>query len=74
MMVMFSTEFINKNFTNAEFLTKPYRVLLAVEPDATGYNYNLSLLNSGMTRLDMFNSFAISTAYYNMVSGLGINQ
>jgi hypothetical protein len=74
MMVMFSTEFINKNYTNAEFLTILYRVLLGVEPDATGYNYNLGLLNSGMTRLNMFNSFASSTAYYNMVSGLGIGQ
>jgi hypothetical protein len=73
MMVMFSTEFINKNYTNAEFLSIPYRVLLGVEPDAQGYNYNLGLLNSGMTRLNMFNSFAISTAYYDMVSGLGID-
>ena len=73
MMVMFSTEFINKNYTNAEFLTILYSVLLGVEPDAPGYNYNLGLLNSGMTRLNMFNSFASSTAYYNMVSGLGID-
>jgi hypothetical protein len=69
---IFSTEFINRNTSNAQFLTIMYRAFFAREPDSGGYNAWLNALNGGTSRADVLNGFTHSTEFANLCRLYGI--
>lgn len=68
-----STEFINMNLSNEEFVTVCYNTLLDRAPDSTGLDYWVDYLNSGtMSRDDIVSSFCNSSEFIGLCQGFGI--
>ena len=62
---IFSDEFQNRNLSNADFITIMYRVLLDREPDAGGFADWLNIINSGVSRYQIFQGFVNSDEFHN---------
>ena len=69
-----SAEFKNKNFSNAEFVTRCYRVMLNREPDATGKQNWLNRLKNGYTRKKVLKGFVESSEFTNICKSYGITR
>lgn len=70
---VFSTEFINRETTNEDYLTVLYRAFFNREPDTGGYNYWLAQLDSGADREDVLNGFIYATEFANLCFVYGIS-
>ena len=70
---IFSQEFIDRNTSNAEFITILYRAFFNRAPDSVGYNGWLSALNVGLSRQDALNGFIYSAEFENLCASYGIN-
>lgn len=69
---LFSQEYTNKRKNNKDYVTDLYHLFMGREPDANGYNYWMSQLNSGKSREEIFAGFANSQEFYNICSSYGI--
>ena len=70
---IFSTEFLNKNMSDDQYVTTLYRTFLDREPDADGKQTWINALNGGLTRFDVFNGFADSVEFKNLCESFGVN-
>ena len=61
-----SQEYVNKNKTNTAFITDLYKVVMGRNPDTSGLNYWVGLLNSGTSRVSVINNFTGSDEFLNM--------
>jgi hypothetical protein len=69
---IFSQEFINRNTSNANFVTILYKAFFDREPDTGGYNGWLIHLNSGASRQSALNGFIYSQEFENLCNKYGI--
>jgi len=65
-----SQEYLNRNRTNAEFITDLYWGYLQRAPDQGGYNWWLGILNGGATRESIRQAFAVCGDFQTLVSGI----
>ena len=76
---IYSTEFLNKNTSNEDYLLVLYRAFFNREPDSGGWNGWLEALNSlqiaggeGETRTHVLDGFLYSTEFENLCNRYGI--
>ncbi|MGN0637332.1 MAG: DUF4214 domain-containing protein [Huintestinicola sp.] len=69
---IFSAEFKNKNLTDEQFVDTLYQALFDRKADAGGKSRWLTRMKNGYTREQVFNGFATSAEFKNMVAGFGI--
>ncbi len=55
-----STEFVNRNTSDSEYVTILYRAFFGREPDVSGYNYWMNRLETGSTRDEVLDGFIYS--------------
>ncbi len=55
-----STEFVNRNTSDADYVTILYRAFFGREPDVAGYNYWMNRLETGSTRDEVLDGFIYS--------------
>ena len=68
----FSSEFLNAHYSNTEYVTRLYKVLLGRDPDAQGLANWVDALNRGVSRQDVFYGFAHSAEFTRICSEYGI--
>lgn len=66
-----STEFIERNYTNEEYVKILYRVFFDREADAEGYAYWLNRLKTGTSREEVLRCFAYSTEFKKITASYG---
>ena len=69
---MHSSEFLNKNLNDMEFVKVLYRTFLGREFDAAGLADWVSRLNSGMTRDQVASGFAYSQEFAQIMASYGL--
>lgn len=69
---VFSQEMTNRNLSNKEFVTMLYRTMMDREPDEAGLNDWVTRLQSGTSRQSVYNGFADSTEFDNIVRAYGL--
>ena len=69
---VFSTEFKNKNLSDADYVKTLYRVFMDREADTSGLNAWVNVLKSGKDREHVFNGFADSVEFRKICDGYGI--
>ena len=67
-----SAEFLGKNLSNEEFVTRLYKALLHRDPDQGGYNSWLYNLNHGMNRHTVIYYFVASDEFTRLCNNYGI--
>ena len=67
-----STEFKNKNTTNAQYVTILYKTFFGRNPDTGGYNNWMNKLKSGTSRDTVLMGFANSAEFANIMAKYGI--
>ncbi|MCQ2481934.1 MAG: leucine-rich repeat protein [Clostridia bacterium] len=71
---VFSTEFIELNLDNTDFVKYMYRAFFGREADEVGLSYWVDMLNGETaTREDVFNGFTGSPEFANLCASYGIN-
>ncbi len=65
-----STEYVNRNRTNSEFVTDLYAGYLGRSPDSGGYNDWMNALNNGYSRDYVRHGFAYSLEFQNDLAAL----
>lgn len=70
---VFSPEFTSLNTSNEDYLTVLYLAFFDRNPDAGGFDYWLSQLNSGMSRQDVLDGFIYAQEFYNLCFSFGIS-
>ena len=68
----FSSEFLNQNVSNEEFVNRLYRTFMGREADQAGFDAWVGQLDSGVSRDDVFNGFAASQEFGVICSQYGI--
>ena len=71
---VFSKEFINKNLCNGDYVAQLYKAFLGRTADAAGKKDWVNKLNSGKTREEIFNGFALSQEFKKICTDAGISQ
>lgn len=69
---VFSTEYINKNAANNEYVNMLYRTMLGREADADGQAYWTGMLKAGYSREQVFDGFLQSTEFAGFCAEAGI--
>ena len=69
---VYSTEFMNKNTSNSEYLLILYEAFFGRDPDQGGWNSWLAELNAGKDRGEVLNGFIYSQEFDNLCDGYGI--
>ena len=69
---VFSQEMANRNLSNQEYVTMLYRTMMDREPDEAGLNDWVTRLQSGTSRQSVFDGFADSTEFDNIVRAYGL--
>lgn len=69
---VFSQEMANRNLSNQEFVTMLYRTMMDREPDESGLNDWVRRLQSGTSRQSVFDGFADSVEFDNIVRAYGL--
>lgn len=69
---VFSQEMTNRNLSNQQFVTMLYQTMMDREPDEAGLNDWLTRLKTGTSRQTVFNGFADSTEFDNIVKAYGL--
>ncbi len=72
--IFFSTEFTSQNYNNTDYVTRLYQAMLNRAPDTSGLNSWVSLLESGTSRLTVFNGIANSQEFINICTSCGISH
>jgi hypothetical protein len=67
-----SSEFINRQTTDSEFLDIAYRSFFDREAGHEGKNYWMNELSLGKSRLDIINGFASSQEFFDLARSFGI--
>lgn len=67
-----SNEFKQRNLSDTEYLTILYRTFFDREPDSSGLNAWLGVLDSGLSRLHVFKGFAESNEFTEICNRYGI--
>lgn len=70
----YSEEFLNKDYSNENYLTYLYRVFFDREPDPEGWDVWMGLLESGTSRRDVMYGFIGSTEWANVCFSFGIKS
>ena len=60
---IFSKEMEGFGLSNEEFITRLYKIYLDRAPDEQGFNYWLDKMNSGATKLEIFEGFVYSPEF-----------
>lgn len=68
----FSEEFGRQGVSNDEYVRRLYRTFMGREPDAAGFDAWVSQLNSGVSREEVFNGFALSPEFARICASYGI--
>ncbi len=71
-LFFFSTELKNKNLSDEEFVIRLYNALFDRNPDATGKVNWLTKMKNGYTREKVFDGFAASAEFKNLVASFGL--
>ena len=71
---IFSSEFINKNLCNDDFVEQLYMAFMGRPSDDSGKATWVSLLEDGKTREEVFNGFALSPEFKRLCESYGIVQ
>ena len=71
---LFSDEFIEKNYTNEQYIQILYQAMFNREPDSTGYSQWLAQLNAGASRLTVCKGFVDSDEFTALCSNYGITR
>ena len=71
---LFSDEFLNKDMSNADFVTVLYRTFFDREPDAAGHAAWVAALERGESKQDVIMGFINSTEWANVCLRYGINS
>ncbi len=71
-LFFFSAELKNKNLSDEEFVTRLYNALFDRNPDATGKANWLNKMKNGYTREKVFDGFAASAEFKNLVASFGL--
>lgn len=69
---VFSKEMTNRNLSNKEFVTMLYQTMMDREPDEKGLNDWVAKLQRGTSRKTVFEGFAGSTEFDNIVQAYGL--
>jgi len=69
---IFSTEFINRNLNNPEFVNVLYSAFFDRAADEAGFNEWVTQLDSGVSRNDILNGFLYSQEFGNLCRSYGI--
>lgn len=69
----FSSEFIDANISNEEYVLRLYRTFMNREADDAGYSYWITQMSNGASREDVFMGFANSTEWSEICRQCGIN-
>lgn len=69
---VFSREMTNRNLSDAEFVTMLYQTMMDREPDRIGLNDWVTRLQGGTSREKVFEGFAGSTEFDNIVNEYGL--
>ena len=69
-----SQEFKNKNLNNEQYIRVLYRTFLEREADASGLQYWLSKMNSGVDKKEILNGFADSKEFANLSEQYGLSE
>jgi len=70
----FSTEFINRNVSNEDYVDRLYRALMNRAPDSSGRRHWINNLQSGMSRLEVFTLFVNSSEFANLCGEYGLTK
>ena len=65
-----STEYRNKNYSDDQFVTMAYKAILGRDPDQSGKQNMLNLINNGMSRTYILSQITGSTEFDNYCKGL----
>ena len=71
---VFSEEFKGKNYCNECYVKHLYNAFLGREYDQPGLEHWVALLQSGQTREEVFNGFAVSEEFKGICESYGIEQ
>lgn len=71
---IFSQEFLNRNLSNADYVTVLYQAILDREPDANGLNAWCDNLNDGVSRHFVLRGFLLSVEFTNMCNKYNITR
>lgn len=69
---VFSPEFVGNNPSNSDYVNYMYDAFFGREADEEGFNYWVSLLDSGATRESVFCGFANSLEFANLCTDYGV--
>ncbi|MDR2600790.1 MAG: DUF4214 domain-containing protein [Oscillospiraceae bacterium] len=69
----YSTEFLNRNLSNEQYLEILYRAILGRKPEAFGWNAWLERMKTNMSRYDVFVGFINSVEFGEICESYGIN-
>lgn len=69
---IFSNEFTNKNLSDKEYVQILYRTFMDREAESEGLSYWLQALQSGQSRLQVFNGFADSSEFARICASYGL--
>ena len=69
---LYSSEFLNKQVTNEDFVRVLYRTFFDREPDQAGFNAWVNALNGGASKQDVIEGFINSTEWANLCLRYGI--
>ncbi len=69
---VFSTEFINRNTTNEDYVTILYSAFFGRTADQAGYDGWISQLSAGGSREDVLNGFIYALEFANLAASYGI--
>lgn len=69
---VFSNEFTNRNLSNEEFVDTMYALCFDRAADSAGKNDWLQRMSQGASREDVFNGFAKSAEFANLVASFGL--
>ena len=65
-------EFIQRNYSNTEFIKILYQTFMGRSYDQTGLEYWISQMNAGRSRTDILHSFAISKEFQIIIKSFGL--
>ena len=68
----FSTELLNKNISNDDYITRLYRTFMGREPDQGGFDYWMGKFAAGASREEVFQGFAQSREFGEICASYGI--
>ena len=71
---VFSNEFKAKNLCNEDYVEQLYEAFMGRKADASGKSTWVNLLESGTTREEVFNGFALSKEFEGLCNQYGIEQ